>query len=357
MNPLRIGVIGAGALGRHHARILSQMEGVELVGVAEPRAEVGRQVAEQCACRHVEDYQELLEDIDAACVVVPTSRHLAVASDLIRRRIPVLVEKPLALNATEGRILQKLSENFGTLLQVGHIERFNPVLEAARPHLQSPRYLRTERYSPFPFRSMDIGVVLDVMIHDIDLVLDLCRCPVKSVEAFGVSLMGGQEDVAQARIVFENGCIADLNASRISPTVTRSWQAWSATGCVTLDFAQKQVTRIAPAQRLMNGPTPIALAQRPGADIEQLKQDLLGGYFDLQSIPIPSADALNAELREFVAAVRGETLPRCGGAEGLQALLTAEQILESIEQHQWEGHAQGMVGPHARIPDALRKAG
>jgi len=357
MSRLRIGVVGVGALGKHHARILSELPDVELVAVAEPRVDIGRAIADQCRCSHVEDYRDLIDSIDAACVVVPTSRHLQVASDLIRRRIPVLVEKPLALDAEQGRILQKLSENFETLLQVGHIERFNPVTEAGKPFIQSPKYIRTERYSPFPFRSLDIGVVLDVMIHDIDLVLDLCHSPVKSVEAFGISMMGGAEDVAQARIHFEDGCIADLNASRVSPTVTRSLQAWTSGGCVTLDFAAKQVTRIAPTQRLNLGPSPIALSQQPGADIDQLKADFFSEYLKVQTIPVPTRDALTAELQEFVEAVQLGTKPRCGGAEGLLALQTAEKILASIDQHQWEGTSHGMVGPFVRPLEGLRKAG
>ncbi len=357
MSRLRMGVVGVGALGKHHARILSQLPEVELVAVAEPRSEIGQQVAEQCGCRHVEDYRDLIDLVDAACVVVPTSQHLAVASDLIRRRIPVLVEKPLALDAEQGKILQKLSENFETLLQVGHIERFNPVTEAARPFIQSPKYIRTERYSPFPFRSMDIGVVLDVMIHDIDLVLDLCQVPVKSVQAFGISMMGGAEDVAQARIVFEDGCIADLSASRVSPTVSRTLQAWSPSGCVTLDFAQKQVSRIAPTQLLSSGPSPISLAQTPEADIEHLKGEIFKEFLKVQTVPVPTRDALTAELQEFVESVQLGTKPRCSGVEGLQALQTAEAILASIENHQWDGNSQGLIGPHARLLEGLRKAG
>lgn len=357
MNRLRLGVIGVGALGKHHARILAQTADVELTAVAEPRLEIGREIAAQFGCRHVEDYRDLIDLVDAACVVVPTSQHLPVASDLLRRRIPVLVEKPLALDAEEGKILHRLSQNFETLLQVGHIERFNPVTEAARQYVGTPRYIRAERYSPFPFRSMDIGVVLDVMIHDIDLVLDLCRSPVRSVEAFGISLMGGAEDAAQARITFENGCIADLNASRISPTTTRAMQVWSSDGWLDLNFAEKKITRISPSTLLKNGPSPIRLAQLPGANVEELKREVGASYLPVQVESVPAADALTLELQEFVDSVRHGTQPRCGGAEGLLALQTAEQVLTSIAAHQWEGCETGMVGPHAEIRERLRKAG
>lgn len=357
MTRLRMGVVGAGALGKHHARILSQLPEVELVAVAEPRVEAGRTVAGECGCRHVLDYRDLIDEIDAACVVVPTSLHLEVASDLIRRGIAVLVEKPLALDFEQGRILHKLSENFGTVMQVGHIERFNPVTESARPYIDSPKYIRAERYSPFPFRSLDIGVVLDVMIHDLDLVLDFCGSEVKSVEAFGMCLMGDHEDVAQARIHFENGCVADLSASRISPNVTRTLQTWSSQGCVTLDFVQKRVSRIYPSDLLKTGPSPISLSQVPGADIDELKSRIFSEYLKMEAVPVQTYDALTAELQEFVSSTLHGTRPRCGGAEALRALQTAEAILRSIEEHEWEGKIPGLVGPTARSEFGLRKAG
>jgi predicted dehydrogenase len=355
MTKLRMAVVGVGALGQHHARILSQLEQVELVAVAETRAEIGRSVAEKCGTRWVADYQDLLDQVDAVSVVVPTAAHLAVASDFLTRRIPVLLEKPLALNVEQGRILVKLSQNFDTLLQVGHIERFNAATQAAWPYCQEPKYIRSERFSPFPFRSLDIGVVLDLMIHDLDLVLQLVQSPLSDVEAFGISLMGGAEDTVQARLTFANGCIADLSASRINPTPRRALQVWSANGCVNIDFSKPEVVSYAPSDLLRYGMSPIERAQQPGADISQLKQDVFGAFLKVERPEIPKQDALTAELSSFVECVCEGKPPVVDGAQALQALTVADRILSCVDAHQWDGHAEGLVGPYARPAASLRK--
>lgn len=189
MTPCEWALSGSGALGQHHARIFQELEGVELIAVAGTRPEVGQTIADRHHTTWVADYHDLLDQVDAVSVVVPTEAHLEVGTWFLRHRIPVLMEKPLAMNAEQGRMLVKLSETFDTVLQVGHVERFNSVMAAARPLMGTPRYLRSERYSPFPFRSMDIGAVHDLMIHDIDLALDLIGSPVRMFQAFGISLM------------------------------------------------------------------------------------------------------------------------------------------------------------------------
>ena len=243
MNRLRVAVIGVGALGRHHARIVSELEGVELVAVADSQAERGQDVATKHQTRWVADYRELLDKrlVDAVSVVVPTVAHRAVAGAFLEQGIPVLVEKPLAGNVTQASELVELARKNQALLQVGHIERFNPAFQAAEKVIAAPKYLRCERTSTYTFRSTDIGVVLDLMIHDIDLVLALVKSPLRRCEAFGIGVMGQNEDAAQARLHFENGCIADLTASRISPAASRSMTAWSAAGCVTVDLHQREV--------------------------------------------------------------------------------------------------------------------
>src|SRR5262245_44022029 len=207
---LRLAVIGVGALGRHHARILSKMDGVKLVAVADPRPQQAQAVAESCGCDWTTDYRTLFGRIDAASIVVPTSLHRTVAAELLQRTIPVLVEKPLAPTVEDGQILVRLAAEHRVPLQVGHIERFNPAFQQLASACGSPRYIRAERFSPYAFRSMDIGAVLDLMIHDIDLTLSLVRSPLVDIQAFGLCLVGGHEDCVQARLTFANGCIADL---------------------------------------------------------------------------------------------------------------------------------------------------
>lgn len=344
MTDLRVGVVGVGALGKHHARIYTGIPGVKLVAVADGHAERGRAVAAQHGARWAADYRQWLTDVDAVSVVVPTVAHLTVAADFLRAGVPVLIEKPLAHDLAAGQMLVDLAERHKTLLQVGHIERFNPAWQAAAPFCQTPRYLKAERTSTFTFRSTDIGVVLDLMIHDLDLVLSLVRAPLRDLQAFGVGVMSDHEDAVQARLTFEDGTIADLTASRISPTAKRTVQAWTAGGCVDIDLHQRVVQRYAPAARLMFGESPVALAQEPGADVEALKQRVFGDFIEVEQVPVPTQDALTAELQAFVDCVRGGSTPLVDGVAGLRAMSAAAAVLQAVKSHAWNGQNNGPTG-------------
>ncbi len=358
MTGLRMGVVGVGALGRHHARILSELPGVTLAAVAESHAARGQEVAAKCGTEWLADYRQLFGRVDAVSVVVPTVAHLAVASEFLRQGIPVLIEKPLAPNTGEAEALVQLAEEHEGLIQVGHVERFNPAWQAGSPFARNPKYIRAERTSPFSFRSTDIGVIFDLMIHEIDLMLSLVDSPVRSMQAFGISVMGGgHEDAAQARITFENGCIADLTASRISPTVSRSWQVWSAEGCVTMDLHRREVSMFAPSKMLRSGISPLDMARQPGADIEQLKKDVFGKFVRVESIPVPDGDALTAELTEFVECVTTGRRPQVDGRQAAKAVTLADAVLTQVRSHQWDGHASGAIGPCLWSPQTQRKAG
>ena len=344
----RLAVIGVGALGRHHARILSQMADVELVAVVDSREAPGRDVAAKCNTNWRPDYQELLTErrVDAVSVVVPTVAHRKIAGDFLAAGIPVLVEKPLAANVEQARELLEMARRQGTLLQVGHIERFNPAFQAASRRIVDPKYIRAERTSAFTFRSTDIGVVHDLMIHDIDLVLSLVNSPLKLAEAFGVTVMGGHEDAVQARLKFANGCIADLTASRISPSVSRSLQAWSAQGCVTCDLHSRDVRHYGISDSLRNGPSPLTLAAQPGADLEQLKNAVFGQFVEVEALTVEAGgpDALTCELTEFVDCLKTGRPPHVDGMQGLAAMQVADEVLNSIARHCWDGSAPGQLG-------------
>ena len=357
MHRLKMAVVGVGALGRHHARILSGLENVELVAVADSNTAAATRVAADCKTEAVSDYRELFGRIDAACVAVPTFAHLPVASEFLKRKIPVLVEKPLASNVDQARELVSLSERFATTLQVGHVERFNPATQTAWKHCGPPKYIRAERVSPYPFRSTDISVVHDVMIHDLDLVLDLANSPIRSVEAFGISLLGANEDSVQARLSFENGCIADIAASRVHPAARRSMHIWSLSGAVSVDFGSREVVCYQPSETLLYGISPLERAKEPGADIEQLKKDMFGTYIKVHKPPVPAADALTAELASFVECVLHHRQPLVDGNVALEAMVVADRVLERVRAHQWDGDAAGAIGPFARTPDARRMAG
>lgn len=355
MSDLKVAVVGVGALGRHHARILAGLEGVNLVAVADTNEVQGQAIAEQHDSRWVADYRELFEEIDAVSLAVPTHAHLAIASEFLTRKIPVLVEKPIACNLEEAETLVSIAEENNTLLQVGHVERFNPATQAAFERCPNPRFIRSERVSPYTFRSTDIGVIHDLLIHDIDLVLSLVQSEVKSVEAFGVSVMGEHEDAVQARLRFENGCIADLTASRICPTAKRGMQLWGASGCVTVDFTSREVTSYSPSETLLYGTPPLERARKAGANIEALKQDVFGTFLKVDTPEVSSADALTAELSSFVEAIRTQSAPIVGGLQALQAMQVAERVLEAVNAHEWDGSQHGAVGPFLRFPTEQRR--
>ena len=360
MNRLRVAVIGVGALGRHHARIVSELDSVELVAVADSQAERGQEVASRHHTHWVADYRELLDRriVDAVSVVVPTVAHRSVAGAFLERGIPVLVEKPLAGHVAHARELVDLAARNQALLQVGHIERFNPAFQTAQRIIDAPKYIRCERTSTYTFRSTDIGVVLDLMIHDIDLVLSLVKSPLRRCEAFGIGVMGANEDAAQARLHFENGCIVDLTASRISPVASRTMTAWTETGCVIIDMHQREVKRFAMSDALIHGMAPLERAAQPKADLERLKKDVFGHYLQTEvcSVDTTGSDALTQELREFVECVASGRSPHVDGVQALEAMIVADQILEQVARHQWDGHSQGRIGPHPRSAEPRRNA-
>lgn len=357
MKPLRVGVVGVGHLGQHHARILGSLPGVQLVGVADSRPEQARAIAAKFGTEALVDYRDLLDRVDAVSVAVPTTLHREVAGAFLERGVPAMVEKPLAGSLIEAEELVALSRARGALLQVGHIERFNPVLAAFRESSIRPKYLTAERLSLYTFRSTDIGVVHDLMIHDLDLVLDMVRSPVRSVSAVGVSLFGDHEDVANARVEFEDGTIANLTASRASYAPTRKMRIWGAEGYVSLDFAAKEATVVQPSEAFLAGEIDL-----DGVDLSQpsaLKDHLFGKVLTVDQVQKTDREPLALELENFVGAVRGECAPRVTGEDALEALRVADQILKSLDAHRWDGGpapaasassstlASVLKGPHA----------
>jgi predicted dehydrogenase len=264
--------------------------------------------------------------------------HADVAAHFLRRSTPVLVEKPLAANTEEGRLLVRLASEHRVPLQVGHIERFNPAFEALDRLVSRPRYLRAERFSPYAFRSMDISAVHDLMIHDIELCLQLAGSPVSNVQAIGATIAGGQEDGVQARITFESGCIADLSALRVCPFFRRSLIAWTNTGCVHADLHERKVTCYRPGPRMENGERPFELARQPGVDIAGLKESMFTDFIAVEQPEVEGGvDALTAELNDFLNAIRTGEPPRVDGRRGLSALDVADRVVEAVRAHSRPG--------------------
>jgi predicted dehydrogenase len=343
MTRLRIGVVGVGHLGKEHARILSGFRDVELVGVADVNAEQAATVALRCDTRALADHRALLPLVDAAVIATPTVHHHAVAVDFLRQGIPVLVEKPLAATPTEAQDLVAHATRHGLVLQVGHVERFNPAFESLLARPFRPKFISGHRFGLFTGRSPDIGAVLDLMIHDVDLVLALVKSPVRSVEAVGVSVLGEHEDMAHARLTFEEGCVADLAASRISLQPSRRMQLWGAEGYASIDFALRRLTLVQPNEALVqhrSGVCPLDAATR-----KTLKEDLVGRLLEGVELDCNHGDQLTRELEEFVRCIRTGARPRVGGVEGLEAVELATRVLQSLREHRWEANERGPCGP------------
>ena len=218
---IRVGVAGVGHMGKEHARIYAELPEAELVGVHDSDPETARKISAKCKTRAFASLDEMVEAVEAASIVTPTTTHLAIAEPFLKKGKHVLVEKPIAMDTAEARKLVELAEEHGAKLAVGHVERFNPVLAALEERLGRPRFIEAHRLSPYPGRSTDIGVVMDLMIHDLEIILHLVRSPVTSVDAVGVPVLSKGEDIANARIRFANGCVANLTTSRISPEKLR----------------------------------------------------------------------------------------------------------------------------------------
>lgn len=342
-NRLRMAVIGVGHLGKEHARILAGLPEVELVGVADVNAEQVQAVARKHGVPAFTDYWPLLNLVDAATVVVPTRFHFQVANEFLRRGIPLLVEKPLAAALDEAEALAETAALNGVALQVGHIERFNPAFEELLARPMQPKFITCERLGPFTGRSTDIGVVHDLMIHDLDLLLTLVGAPVDSVEALGVSLFGPHEDVASARLRFANGCVANVTASRASATPCRKMHVWAPEGYARLDYQKRSLTLVQPSAHVrQHGLDPSKLDPAMRAT---LREDLFTRHFERVQIDGNGQDQLTCELKHFIECVKTGARPRVNGADACAALRVAQQILDSLRGHAWNGNGAGPVGP------------
>lgn len=289
-------------MGKEHARIYAESKGAELVGVHDSNPETARKIAEKCKTRAFASLEEMVEAVEAASIVTPTTTHLAIAAPFLKKGKHVLVEKPIAMDTVEARELVHLAEKHGAKLAVGHVERFNPALAALEERLGRPRFIEAHRLSPYPGRSTDIGVVMDLMIHDLEIILHLVRSPVQSVDAVGIPVLSKGEDIANARIRFENGCVANLTTSRISPEKLRKIRVFQDDAYLSLDYMKQEG--------------------------EIYKR--LDGKITREKIPVIKGEPLKNQLEEFLANVRQDTDPRVGGSHGFEALQLASQICEQM---------------------------
>jgi predicted dehydrogenase len=301
--PLRVAVVGVGHLGRHHARLLADLPGVALTAVVDTNADRARDVAAATGARALTDVHEVVGLADAVTIAVPTEVHRDVAMVCLGAGLPVLVEKPMARSLEDADAMIDAAARAGVALAVGHTERFNPAVETAARHLVDPRFIEGHRLGAFPERSLDIDIVFDLMIHDLDVVLSKVRADVESIEAVGVPVLTNRVDIANARLRFTNGCIANLTASRISRDRVRKIRFFQPAAYVSIDYAVQKVE----VWKLVKGTG--AMPAIEGGDVA-----------------VAGEEPLRRELADFVDAVRQGRPPRVSGADGRLALELAHQI-------------------------------
>ncbi|MBN1596615.1 Gfo/Idh/MocA family oxidoreductase [candidate division FCPU426 bacterium] len=310
-------VIGVGSLGQHHARVYTQIPGVKLVGVADCDEKRVREVAKRCHCQPFVHYQELLSQVDVASVVVPTHLHFRVARDCLEQGVALLLEKPMTCTLEEADALIRLAKNKEKVLQIGHIERFNQAIQEVKRRLYAPRFIEVHRLGPFSRRNTDIGVTLDLMIHDLDIILDLVGSPVERLEAVGVSIFTEHEDIANARLTLANGCVANINASRVTMDQKRKIRIFSPEHYISIDY-QKQELYI------------YRLKKNAQADVRNFMQ-----LIERERLVFGTQEPLYAELSAFITAVREGGEPVVSGEQGRQALAVALEISEQIKKQNY----------------------
>ncbi|HEV2270676.1 MAG TPA: Gfo/Idh/MocA family oxidoreductase [Steroidobacteraceae bacterium] len=327
MRKVTAAVIGVGYLGRFHAQKYVQAKQCELVGVVDARQEARDAVAGEVGTRSIADYRELLGTVEAVSVVTPTPAHFSIARDFLESGAHVLVEKPITETPREARELIEIAARRGRILQVGHLERFNSAILAAEPYLRAPRFVECHRLAPYRERGTDVNVVLDLMIHDIDIVQTIVGAPVKTIEAIGTPVFSESIDIANARITFTNGCVVNATASRVSLKTERKMRIFAPPDAyLSLDLQQKIVTLIrkrGPGEPA--GPLPVTIEEQS----------------------LDPGDALQAEIDSFLACIRDGRPPVVTGEAGLMALETAISITEQVHRSLADGGKAG-AEPHVQ---------
>jgi len=334
MGKVRTAVVGAGKMGAIHAKVYSQLPQSELVAVVDIDAEKAKHLARKYRARALTDSADLLGEVDAVTIATPTATHRKLAKFFIENNIAVMIEKPLAVNVEQGREIVELAKAHNVLAAVGHSERCNPVVQAMKRLDIEPRFIEATRISPYPFRSTDVGVVLDVMIHDIDIVLSLARSRIEKVDAVGVGVIDEEEDICSARIFFENGSIANITASRLALKTERKLRVFSRQGYLSVDYFKKTGTVIKAAPNV-NIVEKIRELKKKGR-FDLLKADW-PNLLHIEKLVVDDREPLRLEQESFLKAVTDRSLaPEVSAEEGLAAIECAEKILASVKEHKWE---------------------
>ena len=333
MIKLRTAVVGAGKMGAIHSKVYSQLNESELVAVVDVQKDKAETLAGQYGCQAFTDIEALIDKVDAVTISAPTVNHLEIAKGFIENNIAVMIEKPLAANVVQARKIVELAKKHNTIVAVGHSERCNPVVQAMKRLDIEPRFIEANRISPYTFRSTDIGVVMDVMIHDIDIILSLAASRIKKIDAVGVNVIGDHEDICNARIVFENNCVANITASRVALKTERKVRVFSSQAYLSLDYLKKEGVIIKAAENI-DIVKWIREHQARDFDFADVNwPDLL----HIEQLDIEDTEPLRIEQQSFLKAVSDkQARPEVTAEDGLAAMECAEIILKKIKQHKWE---------------------
>jgi predicted dehydrogenase len=335
-HPLRVAVVGAGAFGRNHLRVYRELEqageAIQLAGVVDSNPAVAAEAAQKFGIPGFDSIEACLAAVgplDAASVCVPTVHHASTAAPLLAAGIDLLIEKPLAASLADADRILDLSRKHGRIVQAGHLERFNPAVTAARRHLHQPMFFEAHRLSVFTPRSLDVDVVLDLMIHDLDIVLSLVASPVREVRAVGLPVLSNKVDIANVRVEFENGCVANFTASRVSTERVRKLRFFQPHQYLSLDFARQDLLMIDVTAAAGMDPAQLAaIAQM----VQQAGQHPSAGL-SLTKVPVEPGEPLRLEIASFLNAVRTRTTPVVSGEDGRTALALALEINQAIAVH------------------------
>jgi len=300
MDRVKIGIIGVGYLGMQHARILSYLEEAELKAVADVDFQKAMQIGNRHGVGYYQNYEDMLDEIDAAVVATPTSEHFAISLNLLRRGKPVLVEKPIAETVEQGEQLVAAASSNGLVFQVGHLERFNPAVEATETMIRDPKFIEVQRLGSFSSRSLDIDVVLDLMIHDLDIIMAMIKDEVSSIRASGIHVLSEKIDIANARLEFKSGCVATLTASRVHQGKVRKLRIFEPTVYYSIDYIDQEV-KVFPLDRSQT---------------------------DVRTLRIQKEEPLKRELNNFLECIRLGKTSKVSGEEGLRALRLAYEVLK-----------------------------
>jgi predicted dehydrogenase len=348
VSTLRLAIIGGGHLGKIHSRLAANLPDTKLVAVVEPDPDAAAAIAGETGCRTVPDLTGVENDIDAAIIASPTHTHFQIADRLLRRNIHLLIEKPVTTTAPQADRLIDLADQNQLVLQVGHVERFNPAFELALATLPAARYIESNRLSRYTFRSTDIGVVHDLMIHDIDLICAVVDSNLIETRAVGISVFGPHEDIAQARLEFADGTVANLSASRCSFETTRKISWFAEGGYVAADLAAGSV-RSAGVSAMINRDARRDVAGLSADQKHLVRESLFESVLPMQTHTVAPQNAIQNEQMDFVNCIRNGEQPRVCGRAGRRAVAIAQCILDSISRHQWLDGQASRVG-HQALP-------